>query len=122
MSIELTLLQVVAGGAQRWINRRASVRYQCAPATPGKVLAGSREEFLHAWVVDLSQSGAGIVLGRSIAIGQHIILKITSPTSNQRIGVSASVVRILEQPDGQWLAGLEFQQPLSLDELDTLLN
>jgi len=34
---------------RKWINRRATVRYQCAPATVGKVFAGAHEDFFRVW-------------------------------------------------------------------------
>ena len=41
-------------------NRRATVRYRCAPATVGKVFSANDHEFQRAWIQDLSLTGLGM--------------------------------------------------------------
>ena len=48
-------------------NRRATVRYQCAPATSAKVYAAEDITFQVAWIMDLSKTGAGLLLKQIIA-------------------------------------------------------
>src|SRR5207302_11086870 len=59
-----------------WINQRATVRYQCAPATAGRVACAEDCEFQRAWVLDLSSKGIGLELARALPIGTLIIVQL----------------------------------------------
>lgn len=121
MSFQHVSLQAFGDGQRKWLNRRATVRYQCAPATVGKVFAGAREDFIRVCVLDLSRGGARLLLDRSLPAGQQVNLHVSALTNKKR-EFSARVAHASEQPNGEWLVGLEFERPLTDDELDTLLD
>jgi c-di-GMP-binding flagellar brake protein YcgR len=102
-------------------NRRATVRYQCPPATSGKVYCGEALEFQQAWVLDLSMGGMGLLLARPLQAGAllNIQIKILSP--KKLFQLSARVVHATAQPNGDWLVGCEFDQKLTGEDLDALL-
>ena len=60
-------------GQRKWVNRRGTVRYQCAPATIGKVYSPAPEDFVRVCILDLSRGGAGILANRSLVPGLDII-------------------------------------------------
>lgn len=122
MSFQYLSLQTDEASRRKWINRRGSVRYQCAPATVGKVFSGPREEYQRIWVLDLSKGGAGILLGRPLVSGQEIFIQISSPSNNQKLEFGARVAHVTEKVTGEWIVGLEFLRPLTDDELDALLE
>ena len=102
-------------------NRRASVRYLCAPATPGRVAAVETQEFLRAWVLDLSVRGVGLLVSRVIPAGQavHVVLKTAAGKSFE---LPARVARATQQGGDDWIIGCELLDRLSDDDLDALLQ
>lgn len=122
MSFQHLSLQSDGSDPRKWLNRRATVRYQCAPATVGKVFAPSQEEFRRIWILDLSKGGAGVLLSRSIPLNQGITVQITSPSGLQKFEFQAKVAHISEKVTGEFVAGLEFVRPLTPEELDSILE
>ncbi|HZZ78499.1 MAG TPA: PilZ domain-containing protein [Gemmataceae bacterium] len=102
-------------------NRRATVRYRCAPATTGKVYAGVDHEFLRAWIVDLSQRGIGMQLTKPIDLGRHVVIVMRSSDNSKSMEMSARVVRHHELPHNEWHIGCEFTIPLTPEELELFL-
>jgi PilZ domain len=102
-------------------NRRATIRYRCAPATVGKVISTDDREFQRAWIIDLSLSGVGMQLPRPLATGQHITLMMRSNDGTLQFELSATVTHCDPAPHGDWHVGCEFTIALTPDELDQLL-
>jgi hypothetical protein len=102
-------------------NRRASVRYHCGPATPGRVVLPEAQVFLPAWVLDLSKTGIGLQIDRELAAGQFIHVKIKS-IGLPELELPAHVAHATARHDGEWVVGCELVSPLSEDELDALLR
>ena len=103
-------------------NRRASVRYQCGPATPGRVLTVEGQEWQRAWVLDLSLGGVGLLLGRPVEMETRIVVVLKSNTTPKKLyELAARVCHCARQPDGDWVAGCEFETKLTDDVLDALL-
>jgi len=102
-------------------NRRAAVRYQCGPATPGKLLLVDGQEWQRAWVLDLSLTGIGILLSRPLEAGLQVMVVLKSATTKAHFEVPARVCHSSRQPDGDWIVGCEFNVRLTDDELDALL-
>ncbi|MGF1579386.1 MAG: PilZ domain-containing protein [Gemmataceae bacterium] len=102
-------------------DRRATVRYHCAPATLGKVISTTREDFIRGFVLDLSKTGVGLLTSKDIRVGQVITVQICSPTTLEKHEFQATVAHITEQPHGDWKVGCEFFEHLSDDQLDQLL-
>ncbi|MCI0462436.1 MAG: PilZ domain-containing protein [Gemmataceae bacterium] len=104
------------------INRRATVRYHCAPATSGAVLLVDRQEMQRAWVLDLSEGGAGLLLGRPLAIGQLVVIRIKCPSSERIYELPGRVAHATREPGGDWVVGCQLLSRLTRDELDSLLQ
>jgi hypothetical protein len=62
-------------------------------------------------LLDLSESGAGLLMNKELKVGQHIALEFDSP-SRRNIVVNASVVWIAPAEKGQFRAGLKFEKSL----------
>jgi len=103
------------------INRRATIRYRCAPATVGKVFSAGDQEFQRAWVLDLSLSGIGMELSRPLEAGRLVLITIRSHDGVMVHELSASVRRCCSVPQNSWFVGCELTVPLSPDELEQLL-
>lgn len=102
-------------------NRRVSIRYRCAPATVGKVISASDQEFQRAWILDLSLHGIGMELSRPLDPGHLIIVTIRSSDGKSMHEVSATVMHCDLSLQGSWYVGCKLNVPLSRDELDQLL-
>jgi hypothetical protein len=107
--------------AKTLTNRRATVRYLCAPATPGRVVRVETQELQRAWVLDLSRGGVGLLVSLAIPDDQaiHVVLKSAAGRSYE---LPARVARSTRQPDGDWVLGCELLTQLSDDDLDALLQ
>ena len=102
-------------------NRRATIRYRCAPATVGKGFSDDDHEFQRAWIIDLSLKGIGIQVTRPLAPGHLIIVTIKSNDGTKTFELSAHVMHCDALPQGEWSVGCELTVPLSPDELEQLL-
>jgi hypothetical protein len=102
-------------------NRRACIRYRCAPATVGKVLCPNDQEFQRAWILDLSHRGIGMELSRPLTPGHLVIVTIRAATGDKSYELAATVMHCDLSLQGSWYVGCELAKPLSHDELDQLL-
>jgi hypothetical protein len=101
-------------------NRRATVRYQCAPATPVRIrLTGVQE--LQGWVLDLSARGVGVQLEQPVTASTHVLLQIKSKDSKKSFELAARVVHATMTPCGEWHVGCELLRQLTPEDLDQLL-
>jgi hypothetical protein len=102
-------------------NRRATIRYRCAPATVGKVIAAEDREFQRVWIIDLSLKGVGMQLARPLTQGQHVVLLLRSNDGTRPFELSATVTHCDPVPHGDWHIGCEFTLPITPEDLDQLL-
>jgi len=108
-------------GKGGWANQRATVRYQCAPATAGRIVIADDHEFQRAWVRDLSIKGAGLQLSKPLKPGLFLIIQLKSTNRERSFELPARVAHATPLPAGDFLIGCEFTNPLSQEELDELL-
>jgi PilZ domain len=102
-------------------SRRVAVRYKCGPATPGRVqLQG--EEWQRAWILNLSLSGVGLLLGRQLAPGLEVVVHLTSGAGDKMFEIAARVRHATRQPDNEWVLGCEFAIPLTDEQMEALLQ
>ena len=101
------------------VNRRATVRYQCAPATPGRVIVAGDHEFQRAWVLDISTKGVGLLMSRSFDPG--VLVTIHLKGIKKTFELSARVVHSTPQSSGDWVVGCALFTPLCQDDLDDVL-
>lgn len=102
-------------------NRRATIRYRCAPATIGKVFAASGHEFQRAWILDLSLQGIGMHLPRPIDSGTLVLVVIKSNDGAKSFELSAKVMHCHALPQGEYFVGCELTKLLTPDDLEQLL-
>jgi hypothetical protein len=102
-------------------NRRATIRYRCAPATVGKVFSAEDHEFQRAWILDLSLRGVGMQLARPLNPGQHFALLVRSNDGLRTFELAGTVCHCDPVPHGDWLVGCELTIALTPEELDQLL-
>lgn len=100
-------------------NQRATVRYRCAPATVGKLYFADDHEFQRAWIINLSKTGVGLVLARPLPVGAFFIVQMRG--ARGPFEMPAQVVHATRQTQTDWLIGSELIQPLTDEELETLL-
>jgi PilZ domain len=101
-------------------NCRATIRYRCAPATVGKVVANADREFQRVWILNLSLRGVGMQLTRPLEAGQHVDILIKSNDGLKLFEMPAQVMHC-KPAHGDWQVGCELTIPLTADELDQLL-
>jgi hypothetical protein len=102
-------------------NRRATVRYLCAPATPGRLVVVEKQEMQRAWVLDLSLTGVGLLLSRPLDAGLLVVVRLRSSDGGKVFELPAHVARSTKQASGDWTVGCELVTRLTPDELDALL-
>jgi hypothetical protein len=102
-------------------NYRATIRYHCAPATPGQVHIVDDHEYQRGWVQNLSLGGIGLLLSRAIAPGTSLEITLKSADQVRTFNLQARVVHSTVQPSGDWLIGCQFNERLTEDDLDCLL-
>ena len=119
MSFQYSALR--AGQTGPHTNRRATVRYQCAPATPGRVALSTDFEFQRAWVLDLSANGVGLYMSRPLKAGATLVIQLKASSLQKIYELSARVVHATALPAGDFRIGCEFMSGLSDEDLDALL-
>ena len=102
-------------------NRRATIRYRCAPATIGRVVVPGDQEFQLAWILDLSLRGIGMQLLSPVEPGRLIAISMKSSDGSKTFDLSAHVVRCNAAPHNEWYIGCELTHPITDEELDQLL-
>lgn len=112
---EITLLQ-----RHQWIKRRTEPRYQCGPATSGRVVEEEGSPGRRTWVQNLSASGVGLLLGEALEPGACVVVQLRA-VNGHHYHLPARVIHSTEQLTGQYLIGCEFAQRLTADDLDALL-
>lgn len=101
-------------------NRRATIRYRCAPATIGKVFSADDHEFQRAWIIDLSLKGIGMELARPVDVGKLMLVSVRL-SDGAVLEISARVIHCDPIPHSGWHIGCELTVPLTPDQLETLL-
>src|SRR5262245_48272026 len=116
LEAEITLLQ-----RHQWIKRRGEPRYQCGPATAGRVADRRGENPRRVWVLNLSLGGAGLLDSQPIESDTLLVVHLRA-AKEHFYQLPARVVHCTRQVNGEWLIGVEFADKLSLDDLEALLS
>ena len=104
-----------------WINQRATVRYQCAPATPGRIASAADREFQRAWVLDLSTKGIGLEVARPLVVGTLVVVQLKGAANSKTYELPAHVVHTTPKTTGDFVVGCALVTRLTDDDLDALL-
>jgi hypothetical protein len=102
-------------------NRRATVRYHCAPATLGRLQLPAREEIQKAWVLDLSLGGVGLLLTRALEPGLAVVVRMNGSAGGRIYDLPARVVHATKDIGGDWVVGCRLDTALTQDDLDALV-
>jgi hypothetical protein len=102
------------------VRRRTAERYRCALATSGTLHFPGSGERLTAWLNNLSVTGIGMNLPRSLDAGQALLIQVRVEDGNP-VRLAARVVHSTAEVDGTWRVGCVFDAPLSQDVLESLL-
>ena len=102
-------------------NHRATVRYRCPPATSGRLQAGDDQEFLRAWILDVSRTGLGLLLTRPMPAGMPVAIHLRGHQTLAMYEFAARVVHCTPQYGAEWLVGCELAQLLTPEILEDLL-
>jgi hypothetical protein len=102
------------------VRRRTAERYRCALASVGTLFFPSTGETLTAWLNNLSVTGIGLNLPRSLEAGLDLIIQIRIE-NGPPVKLPAQVVHSTAEIDGTWRVGCRFDTPISQDTLESLL-
>src|SRR5947209_15615898 len=94
---ELTLLRQHLA-----FKRRASVRYKCNLATPGHIRFAEEHHARSAWVVNLSATGLGLVVGQPWESGTPLLVHVKSAGRGAAYDLRARVVHATPRAEGDW--------------------
>jgi serine/threonine protein kinase len=101
----------------RGLQRRASVRHPCPPATAGSLLLADGAQALETRVVNLSRGGIGLLLCRPLERDTPVLLRLENRLRGLTCALAGRVVHAQEQAQGEWLVGCAFSRGLSPQEL-----
>src|SRR5262245_16816837 len=97
-------------------NRRATVRYRCAPATIGKVISTEDQDLQIACIIDLSLTGIGMQVPRPIAAERLIVVAMKSNDGKKVFELPAKVVHCNAVPHDEWYLGCRLTTPLTPED------
>ncbi len=103
------------------VRRRTAERYRCALASAGKLYFPSTGETVTAWLNNLSVTGIGLNLPRSLDPGLELVIQVRVEGGGEPIRLPARVVHSTAEVDGTWRIGCHFDQEISLEALEALL-
>jgi len=98
------------------LERRISVRY-ASDEDALCHLGGNHFECSWAKVLDVSQTGIGLILDRALKAGRRLTLEFPEAGSSVRRSLGARVMHCTLQADESWLVGCRFDIPLAEYEL-----
>src|SRR4051794_25074885 len=108
LSADLRLAQRPPSGV-----RRSEWRYQCGPATPGRLIIDPGAEPVRAWVLNLSTHGAGLLIPAPLPAQTEIVICMKSASAGRVFQFDARIAHCSRQVGGDWLIGCELLTPLS---------
>lgn len=102
------------------VRRRTAERYRCALASAGKLFFPGTGETMTAWLNNLSVTGIGLNLPRSLDAGQELVIQVRVE-GGPPIKLPARVIHSSSEVDGTWRVGCTFDTQLDDDALEALL-
>jgi hypothetical protein len=104
------------------VEKRRSVRYACV--LEATLAGGETTRFWPGWparVLDISQHGVGMHVGEECAEGTILSVKLYYGDGQSCEPLPVEIVRSSRQPNGTWIVGAAFLQPISEEQLKLLL-
>lgn len=100
--------------------RRAWIRYPRRLAIQWQIFGAKREDSFAAETIDVSMTGAGILMNRSFAPGTILSLHVVGCRDLRTLMVRVKQCRPME--NGMWNIGTTFVVRLAEPEMDALLD
>jgi hypothetical protein len=119
--VQTNIPQDAVEGVARRDNRRATVRYRCAPATLGHLHAGDEHEYQRAWMLDVSLTGIAFMMSRAIPADSTVAIHMRGHQIATDYTLEGYVVHCTFHHDGEWLVGCRLTRALTDEILDDLL-
>jgi c-di-GMP-binding flagellar brake protein YcgR len=101
-------------------DRRATVRYRCAPPNQCRAFFANSSKSIQAAVVDLSLGGIGLVLETYVEPGTLVGIEMSNGGAETIADLVANVTYATSLDDGRWRCGCEWLRPLTEEELQVL--
>ena len=111
--------QATAAASYSGAERRRAPRFQCLRVM--SCLLRQTNERIWGRVRDISTGGIGLVTSTKVEPGTHLILELKSVAFLPPRTLPARVAHATPRASGSWLIGCQFDQPLSGEELRSLL-
>lgn len=73
-------------------------------------------------IVDVSESGVGVILARRFEKGAMFVVEVEGDAKNPAVTLRVKVVRVRKETIGHWFHGCKFLFPLAEDDLKALLG
>src|SRR5262249_34102741 len=122
---ELVDEDLVALGAERKradaLDQRTWERFPCSVQGSYQLLSDGEPEPSPGQVRNVSESGVGLVVSRSIEPGTLVSLDLYGPTGQGRLAILACVVHVTPRENETWSLGCNFIRELSDKELCALV-
>ncbi|HYT88627.1 MAG TPA: PilZ domain-containing protein [Gemmataceae bacterium] len=124
-SRELSQEDLEAFGARRErhssSDQRTWMRFTCDVKAQYQPIGGPETAPQNAKVINLSASGVGLLVPRSIDNGALLSVELQAASGSFRRTMLACVVHVTAQPESEWALGCNFIRSLSDEDLQALL-
>lgn len=104
------------------VHRQAAVRYAIPARIKAQVVALKTNPLTPSKILDISTSGISLLVDEHQAIGTMMIVEISNTEGDFKRLQIVKVVHISEIGACSWILGGQFANPLSGDEIQTLLS
>lgn len=105
------------------VEKRRSTRFACV--LDATLQDGATTRFSPGWpvrVLDISQHGVGMHVGEECPEGAVLTVKLYYDGHKSLPPRPVRIVRTTPQPNGTWIVGAEFVEPIGEDEVRLLLG
>ncbi len=102
------------------INRRVSIRHPSSNDADATIGRRRRSPFQKVRIHDVSEGGIALVLKQPPPIGKCLFLQLTNRILEFSFDMAAEVRHVTPLKSG-WIVGLQFDQPMTPEELAGLL-
>jgi hypothetical protein len=97
------------------------VRFRCERPKVGRVFIANAYRTMSAQVLDISESGMGLVLPEAMPVGTRLTVELDGHGAAP-FDLEAEVVNVAPLPDGGWRCGCNLMWKITEDELRLLLK
>jgi hypothetical protein len=101
--------------------QRAAERFAGAGRASFQLVNNADAQHTPATLINVSMNGAALCVSAPLSAGELVSLELRSPDGALIVQPLACVVRVTQQPDGEWLLGCNFMSELSEEQLQQLL-